>query len=129
MGKFRESSYHSSVIEFEHNGFVLHQKTMKVLDALEVDLDVLCNILESEDIDARKYALEAIKPTKTLYNYLKGKIESTRYITYATWNWGNGTPEHTSVINYKYSKYIKAIDALREYGKHRNILKNEPKFS
>lgn len=106
-------------MEFEHDGFVLHQKTTKILDELDIDMEVLCTILEEEDIDARKYALEVLKPTKTLYNYLKGKIEYTRTVTYSYF--GN----KVTTLNYSYPKYIKAVYALREYGKYKKMYKKD----
>lgn len=118
MGKFRQSSYNESVYEFEHNGFILHQRTMKILDDLGIDMDVLCNILQGDDIEARKYALETIRPTRTLYNYLKGKIEATEFGIYKVW-----AVQTVISKNPKYPKYIKAIEALREYGKYNNELK------
>jgi len=117
MGNFRQSLYHHSETEFEHNGFVLHQKTLKILEDLGVDIDVVCTILEEEDIEARKYVLETLKPTRTLYNYLKGKIGEKQ------WTVVDYFGNRITSKNYRYSKYIKAIEALREYNKHYKELK------
>jgi len=127
MGNFRQSLYHASQTEFVHDGFVLQEKVLKVLDGLEIDLDVLCTILEQEDIDARKYVLETIKPTRTLYNYLKGKIEYTKYIKYKIGFWrGNSINiDYQSVSNSLYPKYIKAVNALRAYSNVRKGGKDE----